>query len=79
MTFGKLIKSLTIGLLAWLVLSASASVVAGASPNVTVLAFGLFGAQSAFESEAKGAASIVAQRLEATQSLYAPTRKPAET
>jgi hypothetical protein len=36
---------------------------AAASPNVTVLAFGLFGAQSVFESEAKGAASIVAQHL----------------
>jgi Peptidase C13 family len=36
---------------------------AGASPKVTALAFGLFGAQSVFESEAKGAASIVAQRL----------------
>jgi hypothetical protein len=31
-----------------------------------VLAFGLFGAQSVFESEAKGAASIVARRLGAS-------------
>jgi hypothetical protein len=42
---------------------ASAPMTAAASPNVTVLAFGLFGAQSVFESEAKGAASIVAQHL----------------
>jgi hypothetical protein len=38
---------------------------AGASPKVTVLAFGLFGAQSVFESEAKGAADIVAHQLDA--------------
>jgi hypothetical protein len=40
-----------------------APVSAGASPKVTVLAFGLFGAQSVFESEAKGAADIVAHQL----------------
>lgn len=59
MIFSKLIKLLTAGL----VLFAAASMPAEANPNVTVLAFGLFGAQSVFESEAKGAASIVAQRL----------------
>src|SRR4029077_3813568 len=42
---------------------ATASMSAGADPNIAVLAFGLFGAQSVFESEAKGAANIVAQRL----------------
>jgi hypothetical protein len=63
MTFSKLIKLVTAGLLAPVVFFASASMPAGASPNVTVLAFGLFGAQSVFESEAKGAASIVARRL----------------
>jgi hypothetical protein len=63
MIFSKLIKFVTAGLLAPVVFFASASMPAGASPNVTVLAFGLFGAQSVFESEAKGAASIVAQRL----------------
>ena len=34
-----------------------------ADPTVTVLAFGLVGSQSVFESEAKGAAAILAQRL----------------
>jgi hypothetical protein len=34
-----------------------------ADPNVAVLAFGLVGSQSVFESEAKGAAAILAQRL----------------
>src|SRR5271170_3413532 len=63
MIFSKLIKSVTARLLALLVLMVSASMPAGASPKVTVLAFVLFGAQSVVESEAKGAASIVAQRL----------------
>jgi Peptidase C13 family len=63
MNFRKLIKSVTATLLAPLLFLVSASMPAGASPKVTVLAFGLFGAQSVFESEAKGAASIVAQRL----------------
>jgi hypothetical protein len=63
MTFSKLIKLLTAGLLALVALFASASMSAAENPNVTVLAFGLFGAQSVFESEAKGAAGIVAQRL----------------
>jgi hypothetical protein len=61
--FSKLIKRVTAGLLASVVFLASASMSAAANPNVTVLAFGLFGAQSVFESEAKGAASVVAQRL----------------
>jgi hypothetical protein len=34
-----------------------------ADPNVTVLAFGLVGSQSVFESEARGSAAILAQRL----------------
>jgi hypothetical protein len=62
MTVGKLIKLATAGLLAFF---ASAPISAGASPKVSVLAFGLFGAQSVFESEAKGAASIVAHQLDA--------------
>jgi len=66
MIFSKRVKRVTGTLLAPLVLLASASLAAAASPNVTVLAFGLFGAQSVFESEAKGAAGIVAQRLGAT-------------
>ena len=63
MIFSKLLKIVAAGLLAQVVLLALGSMPAGASPKVTVLAFGLFGAQSVFESEAKGAASIVAQRL----------------
>jgi hypothetical protein len=63
MVFTKLIKIVIGGFLAPIVLLASASMPAGADPNITVLAFGLFGAQSVFESEAKGAANIVAQRL----------------
>jgi hypothetical protein len=34
-----------------------------ADPNVAVLAFGLVGSQSVFESEAKGSAAILGQRL----------------
>src|SRR5215475_4249840 len=63
MIFSKLIKLLTTGLLASVVFFAAGSISAAENSNVTVLAFGLFGAQSVFESEAKGAASIVAQRL----------------
>jgi Peptidase C13 family len=63
MIFRKLIKRLTAGLLALMAFSASAALSAEASPNVAVLAFGLFGAQSVFQSEATGAASIIAQRL----------------
>jgi hypothetical protein len=63
MIFTRLIKFVAAGLLAPAAFLALASMPAGASPKVTVLAFGLFGAQSVFESEAKGAASIVAQRL----------------
>jgi hypothetical protein len=63
MIFSKLIKFVSAGLLASVVFLASASIPAGASPKITVLAFGLFGAQSVFESEAKGAASIVAHRM----------------
>jgi len=63
MIFSKLTKLLTAGLLASVGFFASASMSAAENPQVTVLAFGLFGAQSVFESEAKTAASIVAQRL----------------
>jgi Peptidase C13 family len=62
----KLIKKVfAAGVLAPVLLFAFASIPAGASPKVTVLAFGLFGAQSVFDSEAKGAADIVAHQLEA--------------
>jgi hypothetical protein len=65
MIVSKLIKLATAGLLAPVLFFASAPIPAGASPKVSVLAFGLFGAQSVFESEAKGAASIVAHQLDA--------------
>jgi hypothetical protein len=61
----KLIKEiLTAGLL--VLLLAFAPTPAGASAKVTVLALGLFGGQSVFESEAKGAADIVAHQLDAS-------------
>ena len=63
MIFSKLVKLLTAGLPALMVFLASASLSAQANPNVAVLAFGLFGAQSVFQSEATGAAGIIAQRL----------------
>lgn len=59
----RLIRVVTGRLLAAILFLAPVSIAAAASPNVAVLAFGLFGAQSVFESEAKGAASIVAQKL----------------
>ena len=66
MVADKLIKKpFTAVVLAPVLLLAFASLPAGASPKVTVLAFGLFGAQSVFESEAKGAANIVAHQLDA--------------
>jgi Peptidase C13 family len=62
----KLIKKVfAAGVLAPVLLFAFALIPAGASPKVTVLAFGLFGAQSVFDSEAKGAADIVAHQLDA--------------
>src|SRR5262252_8450781 len=63
MIFSMSIKRVIAGLLASIAFFASASIATGANPNVAILAFGLFGAQSVFESEAKGAASIVAQRM----------------
>jgi hypothetical protein len=47
-------KLFTTVVLAPVLLLALASPPAGASPKIIVLAFGLFGAQSVFESEAKG-------------------------
>jgi hypothetical protein len=65
MVISKLIKTLLPGVLAPVLFLGCASIPAGASPRVTVLAFGLFGSQSVFESEAKGAADIVAHQLDA--------------
>jgi hypothetical protein len=77
MVVDKLIKKLfTAVVLAPVLLLAFASLPAGASPKVTVLAFGLFGAQSVFESEAKGAAAVVAHQLDAnTVVVRANTKK----
>jgi hypothetical protein len=63
MNMFRLIRVGTRLLLAAVLFFVPASIAAAASPNVAVLAFGLFGAQSVFESEAKGAASIVGQKL----------------
>ena len=60
----RLAKFLTAGFLA-VVSFAVLPPDAVADSNVTVLAFGLVGSQSVFESEAKGAAAILAQRLDA--------------
>src|SRR5258707_8221517 len=75
MIFSKLLKLLTAGLLASVVFFAAGSMSAAENPNVTILAFGLFGAQSVFESEAEGAASIVAQRLEANSVIVRANTK----
>jgi hypothetical protein len=65
MVNSKLIKRLFTGAVFPFLLLVCASIPAAASPKVTVLAFGLFGSQSVFESEAKGAADIVAHQLDA--------------
>jgi hypothetical protein len=56
------ISKLAAALFALLVF-ASAPRAAESGPRIAVVAFGLFGDQSVFESEAKGAARIVADRL----------------
>lgn len=71
----KLIKTMPARLLASIVFFVSVSFSAGAQPNITVLAFGLFGAQSVFESEARGAAGIVAQRLGANMVIVRANTK----
>jgi hypothetical protein len=62
MIFGKLFNLRAAGLFALLFPFVAASA-AQAESRVTVVAFGLFGDQSVFESEAKGAARIVADRF----------------
>ena len=61
----KLAKFVTAGFLAVVPFAVMRSD-AVADPNVAVLAFGLVGSQSVFESEAKGAATILAQQLGAS-------------
>ena len=46
-----------------------------AEPKVTVVAFGLFGDQSVFESEAKGAAGIAASRFGGTSVIVRANTK----
>jgi hypothetical protein len=72
----KLIKKVfAAGVLGPVLLFAFASIPAGASPKVMVLAFGLFGEQSVFDSEAKGAADIVAHQLDANAILVRTNTK----
>jgi hypothetical protein len=69
------LKRFAAGALASALFVAVMSIPAEADPNITVLAFGLYGAQSVFESEAKGAAGIVAQRLGATETIQRSNTK----
>ena len=59
----RLVTFLTAGFLGFVIAIANTPAAVGAGAKVAVLAFGLVGAQSVFESEAKGAAAILAQRL----------------
>jgi peptidase C13-like protein len=65
MNHGSTSRRLAAGLLALLVVLVPASTAAWAEngSKVAIVAFGLFGDQSVFESEAKGAAAIVANRF----------------
>jgi hypothetical protein len=65
MNHGNMSKLLAAGLFALLLVLGPASSVAWAEngSKVAIVAFGLFGDQSVFESEAKGAAAIVANRF----------------
>jgi hypothetical protein len=56
----------------WVVLAFAAALsaqAAGLVPKVTVVSFGLFGNQSVFESEAKGAARILTDRFHAANTI----------
>jgi hypothetical protein len=57
------------GLCVLLALAPALAEPAAAAPKVTVVSFGLFGNQSVFESEAKGAARILTDRLHATSTV----------
>jgi hypothetical protein len=78
MVISNLFKGGFTGVLASALLIALASVPANASSKTSVLAFGLFGAKSVFESEAKGAAVSSRSGLTRAQSSCVPTRKDAE-
>jgi hypothetical protein len=62
----RLAKFVTVGFLA-VVPFAAMPPAAVADPNVAVLAFGLAGSQSVFESEAKGSAAVLAQTARSRQ------------
>ena len=64
-----LLARIGLGLLAAVLASCPVCVApaAAAGPKVTVVAFGLFGAQGVFEREAQGAARIVAGRFGAAE------------
>jgi hypothetical protein len=63
MVVRRLVRFMTAGFLGLVVAFATMPAAVGADTKVAVLAFGLVGSQSVFESEAKGAAAILAQRL----------------
>jgi tetratricopeptide (TPR) repeat protein len=58
--------------------SASISYGAGFTPKVNVVAFGLYGDQNVFESEAKGAARIIADRFGASSPIVRANTKSRE-
>jgi tetratricopeptide (TPR) repeat protein len=62
----------------FLALAPSISYGAGVAPKVTVVAFGLYGDQSVFESEAKGAAKIIADRFGASPAIVRANTKSRE-
>jgi Peptidase C13 family len=64
MSYGSMSQRLAAGLFALLLVLVPASTAAWAEngPKVAIVSFGLFGDQSVFESEAKGAEAIVANR-----------------
>jgi tetratricopeptide (TPR) repeat protein len=57
---------------------ASISYGAGLAPKITVVAFGLYGDQSVFESEAKGAARIITDRFGASPAIVRANTKSRE-
>jgi Peptidase C13 family len=75
MVVRRLVTFLTAGFLGLVVAVATMPAAVGADTKVAVLAFGLVGSQSVFESEAKGAAAILAQRLGAADVLVRANTK----
>src|ERR1700693_1314997 len=75
MVMRRLVRFLTAGFLGFVVAFATMPA-ATAGPKVAVLAFGLVGSQSVFESEDNGAAAILAQRLGAADVIVRANTKP---